>query len=61
MGNLGAEIVLRLVKPGLAVLLGAVLYLFLVGPVGEPGSMSLALLSWLAAAAFVLLAQEGPL
>jgi hypothetical protein len=61
MGHLAGEILLRMVKPALAVLLGALLYLFLVGPMGEPGSMSLALLSWLAASAFVLLAQEGPL
>jgi hypothetical protein len=61
MAHLAGEILLRLVKPGLAALLGLLLYLFLVGPLGEPGSISLALLSWLAAAAFVLLAQEGPL
>jgi hypothetical protein len=53
------EALLRLVKPAIAVSLGAILYLFLTGPLGEPGSVSLALLCWLSAAALVLLLETG--
>ena len=60
MSNLLAEILLRLLKPAAAVLLGAII--FLVGlALGEPAGVGLALLSWLAAAAFILLVQESPL
>jgi hypothetical protein len=45
----------------LAVLLGGLVYWIATGPGGAPGSVELALLSWLSAAAFILLAQEGPL
>ena len=55
-----AEIGLRLAKAGAATLLGLVLYALLVGPFANPGSVELALLSWLAGAAFILLVQEGP-
>lgn len=61
MSNLVAEILLRLAKAGLAALLGLCLYGILVGPLGVHGSAELALLSWLAAAAFVLLVEEGPI
>ena len=60
MSNLVAELLLRLVKPAMAVLLGLVVYLVAVA-LGEPGSVALALVSWLSAAAFILLVQEGPL
>ena len=60
MSNLVAEILLRLIKPALAVALGLLVYLVAVG-LGEPPSIALALLSWLSAAAFILLVQEGPL
>ena len=61
MGNLIAELVIRLAKPAATALLAIGLYLVLVGLLGESGSVTLALLSWLAAAAFVLLIQEGPI
>lgn len=61
MSNLGYEILLRLAKALAAALLGLVLYLVLVGPLGVAGSAELALLSWLSGAAFVLLVQTGPL
>ena len=61
MSNLVFELLLRLVKPLAAVLLALVLYLAITGPVGEPGSAALALLCWLAAAAFIVLVQESPL
>ncbi len=60
MSNLVAEILLRLVKPAIALVLGLVVYLIAIA-LGEPGSVALALLSWLSAAAFILLVQEGPL
>lgn len=42
-------------------LLGAALYLVATGPLGEPGSVALALLCWISAAAFWLLVETGPL
>jgi len=61
VSNLVIEMLLRLVKPLLALLLGGLVYWIATGPGGAPGSVELALLSWLSAAAFILLAQEGPL
>lgn len=60
MSNLVFEILLRLIKPLAAALLGLLIYLVAV-VLGEPGSVALALLAWLSATAFVLLVQEGPL
>ena len=59
MSNLVNEILLRLAKAGLAALLAVVLYALLVGPLGATGSVELALLCWLSAAAFVLLVETG--
>lgn len=59
MSNLVIEILLRLAKAGIAAVLGAILYLVLVGPFGAAGSAELALLCWLSAAAFVLLVETG--
>jgi hypothetical protein len=61
VSHLVAEILLRLAKAAAAAVVGALLYLVLTGPIGEPGSVSLALLSWLSAAAFVLLVQSSPI
>jgi hypothetical protein len=61
VSNLVAELLLRLIKPIAAALLGLVLYLVLTGPIGEPGSAVLALLCWLSAAALIVLIQESPL
>ena len=58
MSNLVIEILLRFVKPLLAVILGAIVY-FVAVALGEPSSIALALLSFLCGAAFILLAQEG--
>jgi hypothetical protein len=60
VSNLVAEILLRLVKPAAAVLLGLLIYAVATA-LGEPGSVSLALVSWLSATAFILLIQESPL
>jgi len=60
MSNLVAEILLRLIKPLLAVVLGAMVY-FVATALGEPGTISLALLSFLVGTGFILLVQEGPI
>ena len=60
MSNLVAEILLRLIKPTIAALLGIVIYAIAVA-FGEPGSFALFLVCWLSAAAFILLVQEGPI
>jgi hypothetical protein len=59
MSNLINEFGLRLLKALIALVLGIVLYVVLTGPLGNPGSVELALLSWLSAAAFVLLVETG--
>jgi len=59
MSNLVIEILLRLAKAGIAALLGVALYALLVGPLGATGTVELALLCWLSAAAFVLLVETG--
>ena len=59
MSNLVNEILLRLAKAGIAAVLGIVLYLVLVGPLGATATVELGLLCWLSAAAFVLLVETG--
>ena len=59
MSNLVNEILLRLAKAGIAALLGAALYLILIGPLGASASAELALLCWISGAAFVLLVETG--
>ena len=59
MSNLVNEILLRLAKAAIAAVLGVVFYLVLVGPFGTEGSVELALLCWLSAAALVLLVETG--
>ena len=61
MSHLVSEVALRLAKAGVALVLGAFLYLALTGPVGQQGSVSLALLCWLAGAAFILLVESSPI
>jgi hypothetical protein len=60
MGNLLAEIALRLLKAAAAAFLGLVLYLVLVA-FGTPGSVQLALLCWLSGAAFIMLVETSPI
>ena len=60
MSNLVNEILLRLAKAGAAAVLGLLLYLVLVGPLGVAPSAELALLSWLSGAAFILLVETSP-
>jgi uncharacterized membrane protein YGL010W len=61
VSNLGFEILLRLAKAAVALVIGAILYVVLVGPFGVPGSAELALLSWLSGAAFILLVETSPI
>jgi hypothetical protein len=61
VSNLLAEIALRLAKAGAAAIVGLLLYLVLIGPLGNAGSVELALLCWLSGAAFVLLVESSPL
>ncbi len=61
MSNLVIELLLRFIKPLLAVLLGGLVYWIATGVLGAPGSVELGLISILCGAAFILLAQEGPL
>jgi hypothetical protein len=60
VSNLVNEILLRLAKAGAAALLGLVLYVLLVGPLGVAPSAELALLAWLSGAAFILLVETSP-
>jgi hypothetical protein len=61
MSNLIGEILLRLAKVAAASVIGLVVYAGLVGPLGVPASADLALLSWLAGAAFILLVESSPI
>lgn len=60
MSNLLNDLALRLLKAGVAVLLGLILYVLVTGPLGQPGSVELVLLCWLSASAFILLLESSP-
>ena len=59
MSELLFDFGLRLAKVGLAILIGAVVYVVFTGLLGAPGSAELAILSFLAGAAAVLLVEGG--
>jgi hypothetical protein len=61
VSNLVFEILLRLAKAGIALVLGLVLFGVLVGVLGNDGSVELALLCWLSGAAFILLVETSPI
>ena len=61
MSHLVFEILLRLAKAGAAVVVGAVVYAVMVGPLGATPSAELLLLSWLSGAAFILLVETSPI
>ncbi len=61
MSNLIAEIALRLAKAAAAAVVGLILYAVLVGPLGQVGSVELALLCWLSGAAFIVLVETSPI
>jgi hypothetical protein len=53
------EALFRLIKPAAALVLGALLYWVLTGPLGDPGGATLALACWISAAALILLLETG--
>ena len=53
------EILLRLAKAATAALVGLLIFVIATALLGEPASASLALLSWLSGAAFILLVESG--
>jgi hypothetical protein len=53
------EALLRLIKPLIALVLGALLYWILTTVGGEPGSALLGLACWISAAAFIQLVETG--
>jgi hypothetical protein len=59
MQELLVEIGLRVAKLVIATLIGLVVYAVLTGPFGAPGSVQLALESWLAGALVILLLETG--
>jgi hypothetical protein len=61
MRELLFEILLRLAKALAAGVLGLIVWLVAVGPLGATGTVELALLCWLSAAAFILLVEESPI
>jgi hypothetical protein len=61
MRELVFEILLRLSKALAATVIGVVVWFVAVGPLGASGSVELALLAWLAGAAFILLVEESPI
>ncbi len=60
MSNLVFEVLLRLVKAAAALVLGIGVYVVAV-VLGAAPSIELALLSWLAGAAFILLVESSPI
>ncbi len=61
MSNLVFEILLRLAKALAALVVGLILWVILVGPLGVPASPELMLLCWLSGAAFILLVESSPI
>ena len=60
MSNLVNEILLRLAKALAAALVGLLLYVVAIGPLGVVPSVELGLLCWLSGATFVLLVESSP-
>ena len=61
MSNLVFEILLRLAKALVALVVGVIVWVVLVGPFGVTASAELALLCWLSGAAFILLVESSPI
>jgi len=61
MRELVFELLLRLVKPILAGVIGLLAWLIAIGPGGATGSAELALVCFAVGGVFVLLVQEGPI
>ncbi len=61
MSNLLSEFGLRLLKALAAVVLGGLVYVVAIGPLGAAPGVELALLSWVSGAVFILLVETSPL
>jgi hypothetical protein len=61
VSNLLIEIGLRLLKAFAALILGGLVYVVAIGPLGAAPSVELALLSWVSGAAFILVVGSSPL
>jgi hypothetical protein len=61
VSNLVFEVLLRLAKALAALVVGLVLWVVLVGPLGVTATPELALLCWLSGAAFILLVESSPI
>jgi hypothetical protein len=61
MAPLVAEILLRLAKVVVALVVGLIVWVLVVGPMGQPPSVELALLSWISGALFVVLVETSPI
>jgi len=61
MRELVFELLLRLIKPLAALVLGTIVWLAVTSIGGASGSAELAILCWLAGAGLVLLVAEGPI
>jgi hypothetical protein len=61
MSHLAFEVILRLAKTGAALIVGALVFVVMIGPVGATPTAELALLSWLSGAAFILLVESSPI
>jgi hypothetical protein len=61
VSDLRNEILLRLARVALAGVIGAVIYFVAVGPLSEPPSITLALISFLVAAALLQIVSSSPL
>jgi hypothetical protein len=61
VSNLLSEFGLRLLKALAAVVLGLLVYVVAIGPLGAAPTVELALLSWVSGAAFILLVESSPL
>ena len=59
MSEIVLEFALRLAKLVLAALIGVVIYVLLVGPLGVPATPQLALESWIAGALVILLLETS--
>ena len=61
MRELIFELLLRLIKPALAAIIGLVAWLLATGPGGAQGSAELGILCLVLGGVVVLLVQEGPI
>ncbi len=61
MQELVFEVLLRLAKAAAAAILGLIIWLVCVGPLGAEPSVTLGLLCWVSGAAFILVVQESPI